>query len=218
MTRPTSSNAIGPPRAFHNCDTTEVDYAPSKPGVLTSEPEDVGRRLDGQTLSSDAVNLAYSGSSARLRLSSDFSVGSDLLMLSDLSQKGLPGETPPGPAAGTDLRRRTSAAVQTDSGNLSDYGSIRFQIVQPPSADLTGAPDAVHLPNTPSSRSLGPLPDSAPDGQPISSVSPHPEKSEEALPSRKVTEEIACSVNSVWPGIGLALTFAVLVLLRWLKK
>ncbi|KAJ6658616.1 hypothetical protein lerEdw1_020004 [Lerista edwardsae] len=183
------SNVIDPPGAFHTCDPTKEDYAPSKPGVLTSEPDDTVRRLVGQTLNSDAMSPAYSGTSDRLRFSSSISVGSDPLMLSDLSQNGLSEEECPGPAAGTDLGRRTSASVQPENGNHLDYDSIRFQIVQPPSADLTGAPDAVDLPNTPSSRSLGPLPDSAPDCQPISNVSPHPENSDNALSNKKVTDE-----------------------------
>lgn len=221
--RPSRSNALESSRAHRIWDTNKEDYAPCKPGVLISHPGEIPR-LGDQTLSGDTTNPAYSGSSERLCMS-NYS-GSDPLMVSDSSQSCLSEETYSSPAVSSDWGRswttaRTSPSVPSENGNRLDDGSIRVlqgRIEQPPSFELEGAPATVDLPGAPRNRSWGPLLD-VPDHQPISSASPQPENSGNAHPNKKVSDETPSLLGSpVWPAVGLALAFGVLVLLRWIKK
>ncbi|KAL8206572.1 UNVERIFIED_CONTAM: hypothetical protein K2H54_010750 [Gekko kuhli] len=135
--RQNRNNARGLSRSTHvfHSNHEEEDVALLKPGALLSG-EITGGPLDQH--SSDG-SAEYSGTSARLRFSGGPSEESDPLMLSDSTQ-GSRSEAPK-----RNMPMGTNRASLRHRGDdHSDGGSIRTHTVrveEPPSVDLTGAPE-----------------------------------------------------------------------------
>ncbi|XP_061439473.1 mitochondrial antiviral-signaling protein isoform X2 [Rhineura floridana] len=214
--RPNRNSAYRSPCVFPSHDDSDHDE-PCKPGALVSEQDGNVTEPADPRFSVKQKNPAYSGGSDRLRISSEFSVGGDPLMLSDTS---LPEERCSGPAVGAILGRNVTSGVGNESLQSVNGGSIRtftIDVVECPSPDLTGAPDTIGLASDPNHRSLGALPDSADGYQLIKKDKSHLENPEDSLPSKRVDAAAPWTPSDYWlllVGCAVAVAAMAFVLFR----
>ncbi|XP_015275217.1 PREDICTED: mitochondrial antiviral-signaling protein isoform X2 [Gekko japonicus] len=155
--RENRNNATGPSRGaqlFHS-NREEEDVSLLKPGALRSE-EITGGPLDQH--SSDR-SAEYSGTSDRLRYSDGSSEVSDPLMLSNSTQGSRTEYSERNTPMGTNR-----ASLRRRNDNHSDGGSVRTHTVrveEPPSVDLTGAPEITRPAHRHTSQPPGDFSDSA---------------------------------------------------------
>ncbi|XP_033015475.1 mitochondrial antiviral-signaling protein [Lacerta agilis] len=207
--RPSTNKVFRRPRDHGVFSTNHDDDEPCKPGVLHSEQGVNAVVLSDQQLSEKETNPAYSGRSDRLRFS-DFSVGSDPLMISNPSSSE---ERCSGPAdvavPGGDGAR--DAPCQFSRGNhRGSDGSIRtftFRMEQSPSVDNEGAPGLLV---SPGERSLGPSPESEDRQRPV-------KRARDSLPSERGDAPLT-SRSYTWLLAGCAVAVALVAFALYKKK
>ncbi|XP_060103398.1 mitochondrial antiviral-signaling protein [Heteronotia binoei] len=119
-------------------DYEEEDLSLLKPGILVSQ-EIIAGAVDQL---SSIEDREYSGTSERLRFSSEWSDESDPLLLSDSTQGSCSEASGRNTSMGTN-----SASLHRQNGDDFEGGSVithTVRVVEPPSIDLSGAPEMIH--------------------------------------------------------------------------